>query len=354
LKDVAAHVGVHYSTVSRALDPATAHRITDEVRTRIQAAAVELNYRHNSAAVSLRTNCSKTVGIIVPDITNSLFGLIIKGIDSVCSKQDYVALIGNTDNNPENERKLIGTFLARGVEGLIVASALREDEAISALADDGTPIVTVNSHVDDDTVSSVGYNVRSSIGALVKHLVELGHRRIAFVSGPPTWSTAEERLAAYKYWIERTKAVASDDLIVYSEEYCEDEGARCTELLLRSKVGFTALMGANDLLAFGAIDALQRYGLECPADVSVTGFNDIPMARRWTPPLTTIRVDPFKAGREAAEILFSDMQLQPDKRSSKHVLLPTTPVIRHSTAAPRSRQAPPSRKRPRAGRDSAR
>ena len=339
LKDVAAHVGVHYSTVSRALDPATAHRITDEVRTRIHAAVAELNYRHNVAAATLRTQSSKTIGIIVPDITNSLFGPIIKGIDSISSQHGYVALIGDTDNSPEKEEKLISTFLARGIEGLIVASALREDEVVSAVAHDGTPIVTVNSHVDDDTVSSVSYNVRPSIGALVKHLAELGHRRIAFISGPSSWSTAEERLAAYRYWIDRVKAVASDDLVIYSREYREEEGVRCAEELLQSGVHFTALMAANDLLAFGALKTLQRHGLQCPGDISVTGFNDIPMAERWSPPLTTVKVDPFQAGKAAAEILFADIKIAPEERLPKHVLLPASMVVRGSTAAPSSRKA---------------
>ncbi|MEH2548941.1 LacI family transcriptional regulator [Bradyrhizobium sp. AZCC 2262] len=332
LKDVAAHVGVHYSTVSRALDPTTAHRITDEVRSRILAAVAELNYRHNVAAATLRTHSSKTIGIIVPDITNSLFGPIIKGIDSISTQHGYVALIGDTDNSPEKEGKLISTFLSRGIEGLIVASALREDEVVSAVAHDGTPIVTVNSHVDDDTVSSVSYNVRPSIGALVKHLTELGHKRIAFISGPSSWSTAEERLAAYRYWIDRVKAVSADDLIVYSKEYREEEGARCAEELLRSGVPFTALMAANDLLAFGALKTLQRHGLQCPNDISVTGFNDIPMAERWSPPLTTVRVDPFQAGKAAAEILFADMKVSPEERLPKHVLLPASMVVRGSTA----------------------
>lgn len=334
LKDVAAHVGVHYSTVSRALDPATAHRITDEVRARILTAVSELNYRHNAAAATLRTKSSKTIGIVVPDITNSLFGPIIKGIDSVSSQHGYVALIGNTDNSPDKEGQLISTFLARGIEGLIVASALREDDVVSAVAHDGTPIVTVNSHVDDDSVPSVSYNVRPSIGALVKHLADLGHRRIAFISGPSSWSTAEERLAAYRHWIGRVKAVASDDLIVFSREYREEEGARCAEGLLRSGVPFTALMCASDVLAFGALKTLEQHGLQCPADVSVTGFNDVPMAERWSPPLTTIRVDPFQAGKAAAEILFADMKTSPEERLPRHVLLPASMVIRSSTAAP--------------------
>lgn len=337
LKDVAAHVGVHYSTVSRALDPATAHLITEAVRSRIQIAVAEMNYRHNAAAVSLRTRTSKTIGIIVPDIANSLFGPIIKGIDSISSAHGFVALIGDTDHRPEKERTLIEAFLSRSIEGLIVASAQREDEAIVKVSQDGTPIVTVNRSVDSDLVSSVGYNARPGIGALVKHLVGLGHRRIAFVSGPQSSSTANERLSAYRTWVQSSGADVDENLIVHGEEYSQEEGVRCTRRLLAAGTSFSAIMGGNDLLAFGIIEELQRHGLNCPQDVSVTGFNDIPMARHWTPPLTTVQVDPFEAGRVAAEILYADMLLQPKQRSPRHVLLPARLVVRDSTARPRAK-----------------
>lgn len=334
LKDVAEHVGVHYSTVSRALDPRSSHRITDEVRTRIQEAVEQLGYRHNGAAVSLRTNATKTIGIVVPDITNMLFPPIIRGIEDTISKSNYVAMIGNTDDDPERERLLIGTFLRRGVEGLVVASALREDAAISGLPSQGTPIVTVNSAVENEQISSVVNADRKGIGALLRHLVDLGHRRIAYISGPTSWSTGRDRLAAYLYWAKRLKIDTDRNLIVYSQGYREAEGEACADTLVSSGVRFTALMGANDLLAMGAITALHRRGLRCPQDVSVTGFNDIPLSARWTPSLTTARIQPYLAGQTAARILLANMEFSSDFQP-QHVVLPADLVIRESTAQPR-------------------
>lgn len=340
LKDVAVYVGVHYSTVSRALDPSSRHRTTDEVRARIQEAVQQLGYRHNGAAVSLRTNATKTIGIVVPDITNMLFPPIIRGIEDAISERNYVAMIGNTDDDPQRERLLIGTFLRRGVEGLVVASALREDAVISGLPSEGTPIVTVNSAVENDQISSVVNADRKGIGALLRHLVDLGHRRIAYISGPISWSTGRDRLAAYLYWAKRLKLDLDENLIAYSHGYREAEGEARADSLISSGVGFTAIMAANDLLAMGAIAALSRHGLRCPQDVSVTGFNDIPLSARWTPPLTTARIKPYLAGQTAARILLADIE-SPSDFKPQHVVLPADLVVRESTAKPsRSRKGP--------------
>lgn len=332
LKDVAAHVGVHYSTVSRALGPDTDYRMSPELRERVHKAVAELKYRHNAAAVSLRTNSSKTIGILVPDITNPLFGPIIKGVDKVTSEHGYVALIGDTCNDPERERTLVSTFLTRGIEGLIVASALHQDEVVSAVSEDGTPIVTVNSRVQDKVVSSVGHNAKAGFGEVIKLLAGLGHVDLAYISGPPEWSTSRERLAAFKYWCKRCGVTFNDKLVVYADEYNEESGVECGRKLVEKRSKFTAVVCANDLLAMGAMSALQERGIRCPEHVSVVGFNDIPMAQYRTPPLTTVKIDPYLAGIKAAEILFSDLQTPAEAREPKHILLPVSLVVRGSTA----------------------
>jgi len=335
LKDVAAHVGVHYSTVSRALAPQTDYRMSPELRERVHQAVAELKYRHNAAAVSLRTNSSKTIGILVPDITNPLFGPIIKGVDKVMSEQGYVALIGDTCNDPERERTLVSTFLTRGIEGLIVASALHQDEVVSAVSEDGTPIVTVNSRVQDKTVSSVGHNAKAGFGEVMTLLTQLGHVDIAYISGPPEWSTSKERMAAFKHWCKRCDITINEKLVIYADEYNEENGVRGGRKLVDQGLKFTAVVGANDLLAMGAMSALQEMGIECPKQVSVVGFNDIPMAQYRTPPLTTVKIDPYLAGIKAAEILFADIQLPAEARRPKHILLPVSLVVRASTASAR-------------------
>lgn len=333
LKDVADHVGVHYSTVSRALNPSSSHLITDEVKARVREAVEQLGYRHNGAAVSLRTNTTKTIGVVVPDITNMLFPPIIRGIEDTISRKSYVAMIGNTDDDPERERLLIGAFLRRGIEGLIVASALREDPIISGLLAEGTPIVTVNSRVSDKRVSSVVNADREGIGALMRHLVDLGHRQIAYISGPTSWSTGRDRLASYLYWSKRLSIEADERLIVYSKAYRENEGEICAHRLLSGGAQFTAIVGANDLLAMGAISALEAHGKRCPDDISVTGFNDIPLSARWSPPLTTVQIQPYRAGQQAAEILLENI-LSPQTFRPQHFVLPATLVVRRSTARP--------------------
>ena len=155
LKDVARVAGVHLSTVSRALNPRTQHLLTRKVVEQIRMISRDLEYRPNAAAHSLRTNRTRTIGVVVPDITNPVFPPIIRGIEDALAKRGYVAILANTDGHIRHEAEIADLLRARGVDGLILASVEREDEAVSRLAAEGLPIVTVNRRVDDPAVSSV-------------------------------------------------------------------------------------------------------------------------------------------------------------------------------------------------------
>lgn len=332
LKDVAQAVGVHVSTVSRALDPKTRHLITPEVADEIIRASERLAYRQNAAAYSLKTNRTRTVGVVIPDITNPIFPPIIRGVEDALAAHDYVAILANTDGDMLREESITETLRARGVDGLILASVEREDEAVSGLADEGLAVVTVNRKVNDPNVSSVVHDEDEGVRLILNHLVSLGHRRIANIAGPQRLSTGEARYGAF---LRRRAALALDadpDLVAFSQTLNEAEGERCTEQLL-AQSDFTALVCANDRLAVGAIAALRRHGLACPDDISVTGYNDMPLADRLFPPLTTIHIHPYRAGREAAELLLAALQTDPEDRRPRHVVLPVELIIRGSTQA---------------------
>ena len=148
LGEVAKTAGVHISTVSRALDPNSRHLINSEIVSRIVRISRELDYRPNAAAYTLKTNRTRTIGVIIPDITNAIFPPIIRGIEDSLAAAGYLAILGNTDGVHERERDLLDTFLARGVDGLVLASVEREDDAVERATAENTPIVTVNRQVD--------------------------------------------------------------------------------------------------------------------------------------------------------------------------------------------------------------
>ena len=333
LKDVAQAVGVHVSTVSRALDPKTRHLITPEVADQILQASERLDYRQNAAAYSLKTNRTRTIGVVVPDITNPIFPPIIRGVEDGLAGHNYMAILANTDSNMRREEGVTATLRARGVDGLILASAEREDDVVARLAQEGLPVVTVNRHLDDPNVSSVFNNEDEGIRRILAHLVSLGHRRIANIAGPQALSTGLARLLSYQQHRLAMGLEADDRLIAFADKFNEAEGERCTEELLGAGVPFTAIVCSNDRLAVGAIAALRRHGLACPEDLSVTGYNDMPMVDRLFPPLTTIRVQQYRAGFAAAELLLELLATPPGLREPRHIVLPVELIVRGSTRA---------------------
>lgn len=333
LKDVAEAVGVHVSTVSRALDPKTRHLITPDVAGRIRDASQRLGYRQNAAAYSLRTRRTRTIGVVLPDITNPIFPPIIRGVEDALALHGYIAILANTDSNVERQESISETLRARGVDGMVLASVERDDEAASRLAAEGLPIVTVNRKVDDPAISSVVHNDDEGIRRVLAHLASLGHRRIAMIAGPQALSTGAARYGAY---LEHGTTLGLDmdrAAVVFAETFNEVEGERCGTVLMQKGGRFTAIVCANDRLAIGAITALRALGKSCPDDVSVTGYNDMPMVDRLQPALTTIRIQQYEAGFAAADLLLATLHADPADRRPNHIVLPVELVVRGSTAA---------------------
>jgi LacI family transcriptional regulator len=334
LKDVADAVGVHTSTVSRALNPKTRHYITQEISDKILKASATLNYRQNAAAYTLRTNRTRIIGVIIPDITNPIFPPIIRGIEDALASEGYMAIVVNADGALPRGASIIGMLCGRGVDGVIAASVERDDPALRQLADDGIDVVTVNRRMDAPGVASVVNDEDGGIRSVLGHLVALGHRRIAKIAGPQKISTGKGRLDAFLRHQSVLGLPADERLIVLADGFNEGEGERCTEALLARQVDFTALVCSNDRLAVGAIAALRRHGLAIPADISVTGFNDMPMVDRLEPALTTVRVQQYTAGRMAAEALLARLEQHGGSETARHEVLPVELVVRASTAPP--------------------
>ena len=335
LKDVADAVGVHTSTVSRALNPKTRHYITPEVSEKILKASAALNYQQNTAAYTLRTRRTRIIGVIIPDITNPVFPPIIRGIEDVLAARGYMAILVNTDSTLPREASVIDMLCGRGVDGLIAASVERDDPALRRLAEEGIPVITVNRRMDDAGIASIVNDEDQGIRAVLDHLVALGHERIANIAGPQKLSTGKGRLDAFLCHRAALGLPADDGLIALADGFNEAEGERCTQALLARGARFTALVCSNDRLAVGAIGVLRRHGHAIPEGISVTGFNDMPMVDRLQPALTTVRVQQYAAGRIAAETLLARLEDGSDAVCAPgHEVLPVELIVRASTAPP--------------------
>lgn len=311
LRDIAREVGVHPSTISRALNPATREMVTPEIAEKTLEAAVRLGYRPNTFAQSLKTNRSYTVGILIPDLTNPIFPPIIKGIDKTLEEAGYTVIVANSDNQPEREQLCLERLQERRVDGLILATARLEDPTIERCLREKLPFVLVNRTIAKNEIPSVISDEAAGIKMLVKHLVDLGHRRIAMVSGPHHMSTGLWRYEAYVSALRDHGLEFSPELAALADSFTEEDGQFAAGRLLRSGHDFTAMIAGNDMIALGCLNALQNAGLRCPGDISLAGFNDMRFVDRIDPPLTTIRIPLDEMGSYAAQMLLGYLNDDP-------------------------------------------
>ncbi|MGG5819217.1 LacI family DNA-binding transcriptional regulator [Falsiroseomonas sp. HW251] len=331
IADVAAAAGVHASTVSRALNPATRGMVTEAVAARVTAAAEKLGWRPSTLAAGLRTRRSRTIGILVPDLVNPVFPPIVRAAETRLAEAGYATLLANTDNDPARELLLVERMAAHLVDGMMLASAAKGSRAIEACARAGIPTLLINRRLPGSELSAVVNDDRRGMALAVKHLLGLGHRRIAHLGGPAGVSTATDRRAGFRAALRGAGLDADAAPTVAAEAYTIEAGRRAMEALL-AQGGFTAVAVANDMLCLGAYDALAAAGQRIPDDVSVTGFNDMPFVDRIAPPLTTVRIQHAEMGRRAAELLLGALA-EPSGR--EEVLLEPEVVVRGSTAPPR-------------------
>ena len=334
LRDVAEVAGVHAATASRALNPKTRRLVNADTARRILRAAESLGYQPNPIARSLKTARSSTIGLVIPDLTNPLFPPIVRGIEDVLAPAGYNAWIVNTDNDPARESTQIASLRSRQVEGLIVATARLEHPLLEKLHDQGMRMVLVNRRLANMGIPSVTPDDSAGIAMAVKHLVDLGHRRIAHVAGPQTTSTGVFRSRAFRHAIRDHGLDDEPSLVVECDYWNEEEGARALRALLDRGSPFTAIVAGNDLIALGCYDVFAERGISCPDDVSVVGFNDMPFLDKLRAPLTTVSVPHYAIGAEAARMLIETIE-EPD-RHPRSLVLPLSLVVRQSTSRPRT------------------
>jgi LacI family transcriptional regulator len=289
-----------------------------------------LGYSTNTLARGLRTSRSQTVGVLLPDLNNPLFPPIVRGIEDALLPHGYTALIASTDNDAERERVYFRALLSRQVDGFIIATARDLDPVLDEARARDVAVVLVNRTDTARGFSLVTGEDREGVRAAVRHLADLGHRRIAHLAGPDGVSSATTRRSAFREAIANLGIPAEDAPVFPCAAFTEDAGLAATAQALAHSPKPTAVLAANDLIALGALRAIKAHGLRCPQDVSVVGFNDMRFADAFDPPLTTVHVPHQLMGAEAGRLLLD--QFGRTGPVAKSVLLPLTLVVRASTA----------------------
>ena len=330
LKDVAEAAGVHISTASRALNERTATLLNPQTLERVRETADGLGYRVNGMARALKTRRSLSIGMVIPDITNPFFPPAVRGAEDVLDRAGYSLLLSSTDNDLGKARRQVTAMLESRVGGLLLAMALRDDPLVSELRAGGTPLVLVNRTIDRGGVSAVVPDDYNGAIEAVEHLHSLGHRRLAFVGGPLDTSNGARRRASFDETVHRLGL--TDVVALTTPAFDEQAGYAAAQTLITKHPGITGVVAGNDLLATGIIAAAAERGRNCPADISVVGFNDMLLAGRLQPPLTTIRIPQYDVGARAAELLLAQVD-DPD-RHPETVLISGELIVRGSTAPP--------------------
>jgi len=336
IKDIARVAGVSVATVSRALStPSLVRPATIE---RIEAAIADLNYEPNHLAAGLRRQRSDNVIVAVPSIYNPFTSAFVEGIENVARANKMRVLLGITEGDPETLNKYTSMIAGKQADGLILLEKNLPDIVLRPPAKSKLPpMVAACEYPPDLDLPRVRTDNHEASALIVGHLAELGHQRIAAITGPLDQFMSKDRLSGYKLGLLRAR-IEFDEGIVAHGDFSLQSGYDAMVRLLDGGADFTAVACANDEMAMGALSALQQRGISVPDEMSVAGFDDLRFGAFAIPPLTTVHIPTVEIG-EAAMRLMLDSLLQQDREGpAREVVLPHRLIVRQSTAAPRKRK----------------
>lgn len=332
ITEIAKAAGVSIATVSRVLNNSR-HPISEATRQRILKLAQDLDYQPNLVARSLRLDSSTTVGIIVESLLSPFVPTIITGIQETLKPAGYMSFILNTNEDPEIEVESINALHNRQIDGIIfVATWDRSPNMVEGLT--GKPYVFVHRHFETYTQNSVLVDERWGAGLAVRHLAGLGHKQIAFISGPQDWDASIFRLQGYRTALQDAGIPYDPDLVI-SANWEVEGGIQAVEELLEKKKLPTAIFAANDPLALGAIHALQDHGICVPDDVAIVGYDDREFASYVWPAITTVSLPCFDMGVAAARLILQ--MIKGEIKSTEPVEIRGRLIVRDSCGTNRKR-----------------
>jgi LacI family transcriptional regulator len=334
-RHVAQRAGVSVSTVSHVLN--ATRFVSDDLRQRVQQALDELGYEPNAVARSLKVNRSTTLGLIISDISNPFFTELVRGVEDVAQANGYTLVLCNSDENPAKEQTYLRELRARRVDGLLVAPAGEAHEYLRKLVRANFPLVFLDRDVASLPVPTVLLDNEAAAYAAVRHLIQLGHRRIGAIIGRPLISTTTERFKGYARAL-REAGIEIDQRLVVNGRSRIDGGAEAADVLMALEERPTALFSGNNLMTLGALGAFKARDLVVPDDVALVGIDDFPWASVLRPHLTTVAQPTYELGRRAAELLLGLMH-GTIERGPHRVVLQGKLIVRESCGASQARAA---------------
>ena len=326
ISDVAQRAGVSPATVSRVIQGAK--NVRPDTRARVERAIEELGYVPSAVAQSLRSKRTRSIALVVPDITNTFWTTVARGVEDIAQGHRYSVLLCNTDENLNKQLQYLDFLIRQQVDGVIIAPYDSNAQHLDKLRRRNIPTVIIDRRIEGWDVDSVMSDSVAGARDLVRHLISLGHRRIAMLSGPATTSTAEDRVAGYCLALTQA-GIPLDPRLIRRGEFRASSGEEMTHQLLDEGLRPTAIFAANNVIALGVIDAAARRGLRIPQDMALVCFDDLPTASRLFPFLTVMAQPVYDLGVNAAQLLLSRLDNEANLRP-RHVVLPPRLIVRHS------------------------
>lgn len=307
IRDVAKKAGVSPTTVSRVLTGKSIGHMREKTREKILVAIKELKYTPNKYARALKQQKTGVIGVLIPDISDVFFSLIVRGVEKIAYQNKYSVIVCDSENSVEKEESYIDILIQEMIEGLIFVPCSRRSDRIKKLIEREVMVVLVDRELDNFNLPAVVCDDFNNSYNLTKYLIDQGYKTIGFIKGPPAVTTAEDR---YRGYIQALKDnnISFNEVYVKQGMYTFESGYKAAREYLRIKKLPQAIIAANDLMALGAIGLFEKSGFKVPSDIGIAGFGDIPFARLMNPRLSTIRIPTFQMGQEATKVLFNLMR----------------------------------------------
>ncbi|KPL92556.1 DNA-binding transcriptional regulator CytR [Vibrio splendidus] len=330
MKDVAQLAGVSTATVSRAL--MNPEKVSVSTRKRVETAVLEAGYSPNTLARNLRRNESKTIITIVPDICDPYFAEIIRGIEDAAVENDYLVLLGDSGQQKKRESSFVNLVFTKQADGMLLLGTDHPFDVSKPEQKNLPPMVMACEFAPELELPTVHIDNLTSAFEAVNYLAQLGHKRIAQISGPTTATLCKFRQQGYQQALRRA-GVSMNPAYSTVGDFTFEAGAQAIRQLLALPEQPTAIFCHNDAMAIGAIQEAKKLGLRVPQDLSIVGFDDIQFAQYCDPPLTTISQPRYEIGRQAM-LMMLDLLKGNDVQAGSR-LLEAKLVVRGSTAPPR-------------------
>ncbi|MFJ4143180.1 LacI family DNA-binding transcriptional regulator [Pseudomonas sp. NPDC089734] len=329
IKDVAALAGISYTTVSHVLNKT--RPVSDPVRLKVEAAIAQLDYVPSAVARSLKAKTTSTIGLLIPNGINPYFAELARGIEDHCERNGFCVILCNSDDNPEKQRNYLRVLLEKRVDGLIVSSVEGDVSVAGGLAEVRTPLVIVDRELEGIAADMVRIDHEQGAYLATRHLLELGHRRIACIGGPANAAVAGMRFAGYRRAMQEAGITLVPEWARHSDFTSSAGHEAAVGLLSGSRP--TAIFAGNDVIAIGVLRAAAERNISVPRDLSVIGFDDIQMSRYVYPALTTVGQSIMQLGETAAHMLLARIVGPSVATPCKRLVTPDV-VVRESTAPP--------------------